>query len=121
MFSGAPKKKPVKVGTSQTVDMQTGDVLETRPNAWMLIPCAPDVCQECAVDHPHGYPHNQQSLYYQMGFMAKHGRFPTWTEAMAHCAEPVRAEWRELLIAELEKNGMDVPADLLEATGQGGR
>ena len=110
-------KKPVRIGKRLTIDMQTGDVLETKPNAGMLMPCAPDVCQECAVDHPHDNPHNQQSMYYQMQFHAKHGRWPTWTDAMAHCAEPVRTAWRKLLIDEMGKHGIDVPADLLEPTG----
>lgn len=69
-----------------------------------LMPCAPDVCQECAVDHPVDQPHNQQSLYYQYHFYSQHGRWPTWADAMAHCSDEVKAIWTE----ELKKHGIEV-------------
>ena len=66
-----------------------------------LLPCAPYVCQECAVLHTPEEPHNVQSLYYQYKFWAEHGRWPTWQDALAHVAEPLRGKW----IAELRKHG----------------
>jgi mannose/cellobiose epimerase-like protein (N-acyl-D-glucosamine 2-epimerase family) len=36
-------------------------------------------------------PHNQQSLYYQYAFFGEHGRWPTWKDAVAHCAPEVAA------------------------------
>jgi hypothetical protein len=61
-------------------------------------------CAECAVIHPVEAPHNQQSLFWQYSFMEKHGRWPTWTDAMAHCTPEVKAQW----IAELGKLGVKI-------------
>ena len=72
-----------------------------------LMPCAPDVCQECATDHEPEMPHNQQSLYYQYKFYAEHGRWPTWADAMAHCSDKMKALWT----AELTKLGVEVDSD----------
>ena len=44
----------------------------------------------CAVDHPPEAPHNQQSLYWQYWFYNKHGRFPTWADAIEHCSDDVK-------------------------------
>jgi hypothetical protein len=66
-----------------------------------LMPCAPDVCQECAVKHEKGNAHNNQSLYYQYHFYAEHKRFPTWKDAIAHCSEEVKKAWE----VELRKIG----------------
>lgn len=63
----------------------------------VLFPCAPDVCQECAVDHDPDMPHNAQSLYYQYKFYQKHGRWPTWEDAMAHCSTEMQELWKEEL------------------------
>ena len=72
--------------------------------SFRLMPCASDVCQECAVDHPASQPHNQQSLYYKYHFYAEHGRWPTWADAMAHCSDDVKAIWTD----ELRKRGVEV-------------
>ncbi len=69
-----------------------------------LMPCGPDVCQECAVKHGPSMPHNRQSLYYQYHFYAQHGRWPTWADAMAHCTEDVKAIWTD----ELKRHGLEV-------------
>lgn len=57
----------------------------------------PGTCQMCAVAHDPEMPHNQQSLAYQYKFYDQHGRFPTWADAMAHCSDEVKAQWREAL------------------------
>lgn len=62
-----------------------------------LMPCAPGVCQECAVDHVPEQPHNQQSLYYQYKFYQKNGRWPTWEDAMRHCSPEMQELWRDSL------------------------
>lgn len=64
-------------------------------------------CPECAVVHPPEAPHNQQSLAYQYAFREKHGRWPTWHDAMRHCAPEVRQRW----LHELAKHGVDVGED----------
>jgi hypothetical protein len=88
------EKKPMKLGTVQAIDIQTGEVVEERRNAMTLLPPKGDACPVCATDHPHELPHNQQSIYYQMAFYATHGRWPDWQDAMQHCAPEVRAAWK---------------------------
>lgn len=69
-----------------------------------LMPCAPDVCQECAAKHESEMPHNQQSLYYQYKFYQQHGRWSTWEDAMAHCDAKVQKYWRQAL----RENGVKI-------------
>lgn len=111
MIRGEPRK-PIRTGTLTTVQAGTGEVLAVRRNAGALLPPSADVCQECAVDHAHDQPHNRDSLYYQMAFHATHGRWPTWTDAMAHCGPDVRAAWRELLVEQFRRHGLPIPDDL---------
>jgi len=63
----------------------------------ILLPPRKDVCQSCAVDHKPDQPHNQQSLYYQYWFWGQNNRWPTWADAMAHCAPEVQSQWKTLL------------------------
>ncbi|HBV87055.1 MAG TPA: hypothetical protein DEF42_10480 [Desulfosporosinus sp.] len=67
-----------------------------------LMPCAPDVCQECGVDHKPDMPHKAQSLYYQYKFYKEHGRWPTWEDALTHCTPEMQAWWRK----ELRERGV---------------
>jgi hypothetical protein len=62
-----------------------------------MMPTAPGTCPECAVKHETWQAHNQQSLTYQYDFYGKHGRWPTWKDAIAHCTEDVKAQWIKLL------------------------
>lgn len=57
-------------------------------------------CAECAVVHDPAQPHNQESLFWQYQFREKHGRWPTWADALAHCSKEVKAFWVKAL-AEL--------------------
>ena len=50
-------------------------------------------CAECAVKHDPSQPHNQQSLHYKYHFYERFGAWPTWADAMAHCADEVRDKW----------------------------
>ncbi len=111
---GGQKAKPKKLGTVQTVDLSTGEVTSEKKNAMTLLPPSADKCQECAVDHAHDQPHNQQSLYWQYHFFSMHGRWPTWTDAMQHCTPEVKALWRQELIVIHKKNGLTIPDDLLD-------
>jgi hypothetical protein len=65
----------------------------------------PGQCPECAVFHPPDMPHNQQSMFYQYSFREKHGRWPTWSDALAHCTPHVRQQW----IEQLKLHGVTVP------------
>jgi hypothetical protein len=76
-------------------------------------------CQECAGDHPHTDPHNQQSLYYQQRFRAQHGRWPTWSDAMAHCTPEIQARWKEELIKMHKQHKLPIPDDLLQGPAPG--
>lgn len=71
---------------------------------WKLVPPAADVCQVCATAHAVEHPHNQQSIYYQYWFHLKHGRWPTWADAMEHCAPSMKDLWTE----ELGKRGITI-------------
>ena len=62
-----------------------------------LLPPARDVCQECAVKHKPEDPHDANSLYYQLVFYRKHGRYPTWEDALQHCPEAIKDAWEEIL------------------------
>lgn len=114
-------------GTMKVIDTTTGRV-EEKPSGMMLLPAAPGKCAECAVDHAPDQPHNRDSLFYQMQFHGRFGRWPVWADALAHCAEPTRQAWE----AELRRRGhwkepeepkrakheTPVPADALLQPGQ---
>lgn len=108
------KPVPKKLGTAQTIDMRTGKVTAERKNAFTLMGPPPDKCQICATAHDHDQPHNKDSLYYQMAFHASHGRWPTWTDSMAHCDDKTKALWTKELIKLLTERGLEIPDDLLE-------
>jgi hypothetical protein len=57
----------------------------------------PGTCPECAVAHDPQQPHDWQSLAYQYKYYDRHGRWPTWADAMAHCSPEVKALWRDAL------------------------
>lgn len=79
--------------------------MKTEKASFMLLPAPKGTCEQCAVDHPPEQPHNQQSLFWQYWFYGKHGRFPTWADAMAHCTDAVKSLWK----SELGKLGIIVP------------
>ncbi len=101
-----------RVGEAFTVDMETGEKVPIEGGGFRMLPPPPGTCQWCAVDHEPEAPHNQQSLYYQMKFHAIHGRWPTWTDAMAHCSDELKRLWRKALVEMMSENGMPVPEDL---------
>lgn len=63
----------------------------------VLIPCVPEVCKECGVNHDLEQPHSKQSPYYQYKFLRDHGRWPTWEDAMSHCTSSVQSWWKKEL------------------------
>ena len=76
----------------------------------MLMPPVPGTCPWCAVKHDPGQPHNRDSLYYQYKFYFECKRWPTWGDAMAHCAEDVKAFWREQLMEKgVSAEQLEVP------------
>lgn len=71
---------------------------------WTLMPPPAGTCSQCGVEHEPEGPHNQQSLYYQYAFHAEHGRWPTWSDALAHCTPVLRQMW----VDALRERGVDV-------------
>ena len=63
----------------------------------MLLPPKEGTCPICAVDHEDTAPHNQGSMYYQYRFYGVRGRWPTWSDAIAHCDEQTRMLWEQAL------------------------
>lgn len=78
--------------------------LQQRHGMMMLGKTPEGTCPECAVAHDPGMPHNQQSLAYQYHFYDQHGRWPTWADAMAHCSEEMKEQWK----AALREKGIEV-------------
>lgn len=73
---------------------------------WQLLPAAPGLCSQCAIDHEPELPHNPQSMHYQYAFYAEHGRWPTWEDALAHCDDEMYEAWR----AGLAEHDVHLPA-----------
>lgn len=71
--------------------------LKSRHGMVMIGKVPEGTCPECAVKHDPSQPHNRDSLVYQYKFYDKHGRWPTWRDAMAHCSEEVKQLWTEAL------------------------
>lgn len=65
---------------------------------------APGACAACATQHPPEQPHNM-TLFYKYAFHQQHDRWPTWNDAMSHCAPAIQRQWRE----GLREIGIDVP------------
>lgn len=71
--------------------------LQEKHGMVLLAKTPPDTCPICAAVHDPAMPHNLQSLTYQYKFYDKHGRFPTWADAIAHCAHDIKIAWRDAL------------------------
>lgn len=88
----------------KTIDMRTGKVTSTESVNAQLLPAKPGTCQECGTAHKPEQPHDAQSLFYQYAFYGREGRWPTWSDAMGHCAPFIREQWTKLL----KERGIDV-------------
>jgi len=75
----------------------TAPVMET-VQPLMLLPAPAGTCPTCAHRHPADQPHNAQTLFFQVKFQMENRRSPTWADAWAHCADPVKAAWRQGLM-----------------------
>lgn len=95
------KISPIPPRTNQ----RKGNKMQTKLRVikgMMLLPPEADKCQKCAVKHKPEEPHDQTSLYYQCQFFQRHGRYPTWEDAIRHCAKPLRDAWEK----ELKERGV---------------
>jgi hypothetical protein len=60
-------------------------------------------CPECGAYHEPEYPHDRESVFYQIKFKRRTGRWPTWADALAHCPPDIKTIW----IEELVSRGID--------------
>lgn len=76
-----------------------GDPRTDDQPGWTLLPVdtSDGQCSQCGRQHEPEQPHDNQSLHYQYAFYAEHGQWPTWGDAMAHCAPDVQQFWTERL------------------------
>jgi hypothetical protein len=112
-----PKSKNNKlcrIGSTEVVDVNTGESVPVENGGFHMLPGPPGTCEYCHVEHDPKQPHNQQSLSYQMKFHAITGRWPTWSDAMAHCEPEVQSHWRQELRRVMRENGLPIPDDLKE-------
>lgn len=72
----------------------------------VLAPTKPGTCPECGKVHEPGWPHDRDSLAYQYNFYDKHGRWPSWADAMEHCDNNTKAYWK----TQLDAHGVDLNA-----------
>ena len=72
---------------------------------WYLLPVkpAPGQCGECLAHHSAQEPHNGDSLYYAYHFAARHGRWPTWEDAIAHCDAAIQDIVRAVIAEHRER------------------
>ena len=82
-----------------TPTQDTSPAPDGRSTRLILLPPRPDRCQECAVNHETDEPHDAGSLHYHYAFQARHGRWPTWKDATAHCPPDIAAAWEAELRA----------------------
>jgi hypothetical protein len=80
-----------------------------------MLPAAAGTCPDCATAHPPEQPHNAQSLFYQVQFNGRHGRFATWHDAMRHCTPEVKRFWLDHLGVMLAANGLPPVGEDLHA------
>ena len=63
-------------------------------------------CPECGEEHSSNMAHNAFTFVYRLKFYDKHGRFPTWKDAMSHLAD----EDKDFCIYILQRENIDVNA-----------
>ena len=62
-----------------------------------IVPPLPGSCRICAARHDPEKPHDKDSLYYQNWFFRRYKRFPTWEDAMSHCDDRTKADFKAML------------------------
>ena len=77
-------------------------MFELREGYLSIPPPGPGSCGVCGEKHGRQEPHNRNSLLYQHRFRQKHGRYPTWEDAMRHCGKKTKEKW----IRKLEGRGI---------------
>ncbi len=80
------------------------DIKKIGTGSLRLMPPKPGTCPECGAIHAEFQPHNRDSVYYRVRFRQKHGRWPSYLDAMAHCPEDIQKLWK----LEMSKQGIDL-------------
>lgn len=101
-----------KVGDAVSVDIETGEETPIEGGGFRMLPGPPGSCEWCYTHHDLEDPHNQESLSYQIKFYAINKRYPTWTDAMAHCTPKLREIWKSEIIRTMKAHGIEIPPDL---------
>lgn len=85
----------------ETVDAATGKSIKTEMVGFQIMPARAGTCAVCGVKHEPYMPHNAQSMFYQYRFFGQHGRWPTWSDAIAHTTPEMQTAWKaELTVAQ---------------------
>jgi hypothetical protein len=97
------RRIPVEMTTVSSDGEHTTETVD-----FMLLPPNPEAagCPLCGAEHQPHEPHNRDSLHYNYDFLAQHGRWPTWRDAVAHCDPEVQARW----LAALTQKGVNIDA-----------
>lgn len=77
-----------------------------------MLPPAKGCCLVCATRHDAKAAHNVQSMYYGMRFQDKHGRAPTWYDAVAHLPQEAQDDWiknAKIVMAEHDLEFHELP------------
>lgn len=80
-----------------------------------ILPPKVGACPLCGELHDRGEPHNKASLLYQHKFRLKHGRYPTWEDAMRHCSRTVKKRFCD----RLKRHGIVVKMEEEKEDGKG--
>lgn len=85
-----------------------------RSNPLLVQLGSPPVCPECGAEHWPQQPHDPTTAKYQAEFMKKHGRRPTWRDAVSHCSDELKmlaeSVWPMYGIDPEKPAGTDWPA-----------
>jgi hypothetical protein len=99
------------------MDKQAKKGIEMRVSEgkFMILPPAPDKCQECANDHKPEEPHNITSIFYLVKFKNDHGRDATFADASAHCSDLMKEYFAlKLRFLQMSISGEPFPDDVAE-------
>ncbi|UAN54729.1 hypothetical protein KGP26_29715 (plasmid) [Serratia sp. JSRIV002] len=88
-----------------TVNMATGAEKTETVAVPLVTQVRPGCCTACGLKHAPDEPHNLRSMVYQYTFYVEHGRWPTWSDALAHCSDALRQFWITELTARGEMAG----------------
>lgn len=90
----------IREGLRPFLRLLKGGLKKKKGKAW-----AP--CPECAEPHNPEEVHDAEGSVYRARFHMRHGRFPAWQDAFAHCSEELQLDY----VLELVELGVPVESD----------